>query len=138
MLVDLIERMLSVQAELVRQVQALTQEVRSLRPAADATAQRACEAIVTSYGTGAARVRFYAVDVIEFAAAQPVLRAELRQALQRLCRTDCTPTAQQLGIALRQLVTAPPAGFAVEATDRRGTTQWLIVDMRDRLPPAPQ
>ena len=135
MLVDLIERMLSVQAELVRQVQALTQEVRSLRPAADATAQRACEAIVTSYGTG---TPFFAVDLIDFAGAQPVLRAGLRQALQRLCRTDCMPTAQQLGMALRPLVTAPPAGFTVESVDRRGTTQWLIVDMRDRLPPAPQ
>ena len=79
-----------------------------------------------------------AVDLIDFAAAQPVLRAELRQALQRLCRTDCMPTAQQLGMALRPLVTAPPAGFTVESVDRRGTTQWLIVDMRDRLPPAPQ
>ncbi len=123
----------------VRLLRAELAEVRdlvaALRPQASNAAADFCAALAATYGTG---TPFFAVDLIDFAGAQPVLRAELRQALQRLCRTDCMPTAQQLGMALRPLVTAPPAGFTVESVDRRGTTQWLIVDMRDRLPPAPQ
>ena len=109
--------------------------VEALRPQATDAAADFLAALAATYGAG---TPFFAVDLVEFADAQPGLRADLRRALQRLCKTDTLPSPLQLGMALRQMASAPPAGFTVESVDRRGTTQWLIVDMRDRLPPAPQ
>ena len=126
-------------AELVRaavraEVEPLRMLVESLRPPADDTAEKFCAAVIGTYGS----TPFFACDMCDFVQAQPGLRGALREAMQRLCKADRTPTPQQLGMALRGLLARPPAGFVVEATDRRGTTQWLIVDMRDRVPPSPQ
>jgi hypothetical protein len=128
-------------AELVRaavraEVEPLRRLVEALqRPVADDTAQRACEAIVTTYGTG---VAFYAVDLVDFAQAQPVLRRDLAESLRRLCKSDRLPSPQSLGMALRGLLARPPAGFVVEGVDVRGTVQWRVQDLRPRVPPAPQ
>lgn len=122
-------------AVILHELRELRRLVEALRPVADATAQRACAAIVTSYG---ADEPFFAVDLIDFFYAQPALRRELGQALMRLCKTDCMPSPMQLSLQLRRLVAAPPEGFEVESVDVRGTLRWTVRRVRQLPPPAPQ
>ena len=123
----------AVRAEL-EPLRMLVESMAAARPVADDTGLQFCATVVGTFGAGP----FYAVDLVDFVASQPVLRRDLAESLRRLCKSDRLPSPQSLGMALRALAARPPAGFAVTAEDRRGTTAWTLQDLRPKVPPAPR
>lgn len=85
-----------------------------------------CAAVVESFG---ADEEFTASDLLAWVAERPSRRS-VRDAVQTLCRGDCAPTARQLGIALKRLSEVALMWFRVEGRDVRGTTKWVVRDLR--------
>lgn len=85
-----------------------------------------CAALVESFG---ADEEFTARELLDWAAERQSRNA-VKDAAQALCRSDCTPTSWQLGIALKRLTEISLMWFKVERRNVRGTTRWVVRDLR--------
>jgi hypothetical protein len=122
---SLIERMLSVQAELVLEVQGLRRLVERLATHAPPAPQtRVLEALAAVYGHG---VSFTSSDVADALTLRVDTRQALRQALH-VALAGKAPTAERIGSLLRRIVAAGPAAgwmLCTPATDG-GARVWML------------